>query len=194
MLEIASDPAPVQIDVPETILRAHDQPTPELPYEPPLSPSRIRPAVTALLARPRRSTRPDLPRLIRAVARCSPLRCIPYEHERSLSQGVTVVADIGPAMIPYLADVDFLLEQIQNTVGMSSTAVRWIDDDPVPLELPRERPVLVITSLGTRRKARWLRALPAEVVALVPQRGMGLPGAALTVAWDDLPKVVRRHG
>jgi hypothetical protein len=161
-----------------------------------------------LLSEPRASRRPDVDALIATVAACRPIREVPHVVEPSLSRGADVVADVGPCMLPYRADVIHLVEQIRRIVGAPNVGVTWLSDPRDPPVPPGDRPVLVISALGrtaspvaapgTRRRwSRFLERLLADgrdVVAAVPHRATAddLAAAGMhAVAWDDLPNAGR---
>jgi hypothetical protein len=203
VLEVASDPI-APISEPATTLTVPAEDVAELAYRPPLPPAQVRPAVTGLLGRPRRSNRPDLAALVRTAALGRPVDRIPYETESSLSEGVMIVADIGPSMVPYFDDVDFFVEQLQRTVGRTRSPIVWCDKDAESADLKSadlesHRPVVVISSLGqpsVGSRQRWrhrLTSFRGDLVALVPHRGLALPGVRV-VAWDDLAGAGRGRG
>jgi len=141
---------------------------------------------------------------------------VPCLNAPSTQHGVTVIADVSSGMMPYLADVDHLLEEIEHVAGVGNTAVIWIGDEdtpPDPQHMPAQRtPVLVLSTLGmgqqpelgmtTRR--RWLEFAAIakrddlDVLALVPHRSPNWPdlisAAIRLVAWDDLARAGRGRG
>lgn len=184
----------------------------EAPYVPPVPDVTLRAALTMLLRRPRLGRRPDVTALAHAAAAMRPPRELPWEREHSLDRGVAVVADVGPAMLPYLADVVHLAEQVELVVGTAGTTTSWprgraVDDLEVADLTPTgDRPVLIIGLLddllassasvdgpGWQDLPRRLAADGADVVALVPHRDVARrqwPHVHV-VAWDDLPAAGR---
>jgi hypothetical protein len=181
---------------------------PTVPYEPPVPDHRLRPAISTLLSQPRASLRPDVHALVAIVTSCRPIRELPREVEPSLSRGTDVVADVGPGMLPYRADVTHLVEQVRQVVGAPNVRVTWLSDAGERTAPPGDRPVLVISALGRmaapsaapggrRRWRRLVERLVAEgrdVVVAVPHRATAddLSAAGVhAVAWDDLPDAGR---
>lgn len=208
---------PVDVDLADPL----DSPPPvmpSIPYEPPVPERLLRTAMSMLLRRPRSSDEVAVDEVIDLVAKQRPLLDLPRVSEPSTQQGVTVVADIGRSMFPFLADVDRFVAEILDVVGSPNAEVWWVDDDTPLAEgakaesiLENGRPVLVISTLGAVRAPgsapesclRWLGfadhagGASADVVGLVPHRLRAWPRpiarAINFVAWDDLPQVGRGH-
>jgi hypothetical protein len=193
-----ADPLPVSESRPDAV-----------PYEPPIPGQQLRASLVALVRRPRPGRRLDVPRLVAEVVAQRPVRRLPRLTEATTSDGVTVVADVGRAMLVHLQDVERLVAELRQVVGEPRIDVRWVGDgDPVPLGT-REHPALVISDLGAGAArtgpsgtGRWGPLLSAarrgaDVVALVPHRRTA---ARLTrtgvaaIAWDDLPLAGRGRG
>jgi hypothetical protein len=191
---------------------------PSIGYEPPVPDRLLRASMSMLVRRKRSSDEIALDQLIDLVAEQRPLLDLPRVQEPSTRHGVTVIADVGESMLPFLADVGRFVAEIEQVVGSPNAAVRWIDDetplaDGTELEpiLRADRPVLIISTLGAVRAPgsapdsvlRWLdfaehaKAADADVVGLVPHRLRAWPGSITEaigiVAWDDLPQVGRGH-
>jgi hypothetical protein len=187
-----------------------------VPYEPPIPANQLRAALTMLVRRTRRSDDVDVEATIKLFAEQRPFVELPRQIEQSTVQGATVVADIGPSMLPYLDDVVRLVAEIGQIVGESQLIVLWVEDavpryDHVLLVEPG-RPVVVLSTLGAVQPPsalpgaleRWSAFADmaweagADVVALVPHRGRRWPRhldrAMRFVAWDDLAEVGRGHG
>lgn len=188
---------------------------PLVPYEPPIPANQLRAALTMLVRRARISDNVDVEAAIALLAEQRPFVELPRQLEQSTVQGATVVADMGPSMLPYLDDVARLVAEIGQVVGESQLTVQWLEedashDDRVP---PMEGgPVIVISTLGAVRppserpgaQERWNAFADtaweagADVIPLVPYRGRRWPRnlvrAMRFVAWDDLADVGRGHG
>jgi hypothetical protein len=182
-----------------------------VPYEPPVPLHQLRAALSILLRRPRPSNRLNVDAAVDIIAEQRPLTHVPRLLEQTLDAGVTVVADIGTTMLPYLDDVAQLVEEVRNIAGGPVTEVVWTQDGSDLPRLNADRPIMIISTLGAVRPpgsppglaATW-RSLAAQLArngadstALVPHRQhrwpMDLVAAARLVAWDDLPDVGRGH-
>jgi hypothetical protein len=187
-----------------------------VPYEPPIPANQLRAALTMLVRRARASDEVDVEAAIALFAEQRPFVELPRYSEQDTTRGATVVADVGPGMLPYLGDVARLVAEIGQIVGKPQLTVRWVRetasaDNHVPLDEPG-RPVVVVSTLGAARPATelpgaqerwfafadWAWEAEADVVALVPHRGHRWPyrleRAMRFVAWDDLADVGRGHG
>lgn len=184
---------------------------PAVPYQPPISETQMRAAIAALVQRARRSKRIDIAAAVELIAEQRPLDSIPRLEEHSTQRGAIVVADVGPSMAPYLADVDRFVAEVEHVVGSPNVTVAWWDGDS-ELEMLSDTPVLVISTLGAVRglgssaqeRADWTAfadlalSAGADVVALVPHQKPDWPEhltrAMRIVAWDDLSLVGRGRG
>jgi antitoxin (DNA-binding transcriptional repressor) of toxin-antitoxin stability system len=189
---------------------------PSVPYEPPIPANQLRAALTMLVRRARVSDKVDVEAAIALFAEQRPFVELPRHVEQSTSRGATVVADVGPGMLPYLGDVARLVAEIGQIVGEPQLTVQWVEeiasgDNHVLLAEPG-RPVVVVSTFGAARpptelpgtRERWFAfadtawEAEADVVALVPYRGRHWPRrldrAMRFVAWDDLADVGRGHG
>jgi len=217
VIELESQPFDVAVDLAEPL----DSPPPgmpPIPYEPPVPDRLLRASMSMLVRRLRSSDELAVDEVIDLVAEQRPLVDLPRLDERTTQRGVTVVADVGHSMLPFLADVDRLVAEILHVVGSPNAEVWWVDDDTPLAEwaeaepiLGNSRPVLVISTLGAVRAPgsppesclRWLGfadhadGADADVVGLVPHRLRAWPRpiarAINLVAWDDLPQVGRGH-
>jgi hypothetical protein len=186
---------------------------PAVTYEPPIDETQLRAAVAALVQRVRRSNRIDVVAVVDLVAQQHPIDPVPRLNERTTQRGAVVIADIGPSMSPYRADVDRFVAEVKHVVGTPNVTVAWWHGDVEhELPVPPETPVLVISTLGAVRtfdassseKAYWLEfadladTAGADVVALVPHRLAKWPKsiaeAMHIVAWDDLALAGRGRG
>ena len=77
-------------------------------YEPIVPLHQLRAAITMIIRRPRRSIEVDIEAAVELVAEQRPLEQLPRLVEHTLDRGVTIVADVGPEMLPYLEDVAHL--------------------------------------------------------------------------------------
>jgi hypothetical protein len=186
---------------------------PTVPYEPPIPANQLRAALTMLLRRDRLSDDIDVDAAVTLVAEQRPLGRVPRLTEQSTVRGASVIADLGPGMLPYLDDVAHFVAAAGQVVGECRLTVAWVQDgathDGRPLSLEPERPVLVVSTLSAVSppaappggQARWLAiadaalAVQADVTALVPHRAHRWPPALRRVmrfvAWDDLADVGR---
>ena len=173
----------------------------------------LRAALVRLVRGERASTALDLEAAVAWVAEGRPLTDLPQSTEPTTHRGATVIADVGGAMLPYLADVSMFVGEVSHAVGEPNTSVRWVDDSTwvAPETFELGRPVLVVSTLGAVRprgepaalRQRWLEfaeqveLVEADVVALVPHRLRGWPEpiarAMRLVTWDDLADVGRGH-
>jgi hypothetical protein len=185
-------------------------------YEPPIVETQLRAAIAALIKSKRRSNRIDMAKVVELIADQKPLTHLPFVDELTTRMGAIVVADAGQAMMPYLADVERFVTEVEHVVGSPNVAVVWADDDdaqppgvPAGFGFETDRPVLVISTLGAVRipgstssmRIRWLafaesvEEAGANVVAIVPHRIVAWPDpiarAMRIVGWDDLAKVGR---
>ncbi len=74
-------------------------------YEPIVPLHQLRAAMTMIIRRPRRSVQPDIEAAIELIAEQRPLDQLPRLIEQTVDGGVTIIADVGPDMLPYLQDV-----------------------------------------------------------------------------------------
>ena len=189
---------------------------PSVPYEPPIPANQLRAALTMLVRRARISDKVDVEAAIALFAEQRPFVELPRQIEQSTVHGATVVADVGPGMLPYLDDVARLVAEIGQIVGEPQLTVQWVEEiasrDNHVLLVEPGRPVVVVSTLGAVRpptelpgaRERWFAFADtaweagADVVALVPHRGRRWPRsldrAMRFVAWDDLAEVGRGHG
>jgi hypothetical protein len=188
---------------------------PSVPYEPPIPANQLRAALTMLVRRARISDDVDVEAAITLLVEQRPLVELPRQIEQSTVRGATVVADVGPSMLPYLDDVARLVAEIGQVVGESQLTVQWVEESASRdnrVLLREGGPVIVISTLGAVRSPselpgtseRWNAFADtaweagADVVALVPHQGRRWPGnlvrAMRFVAWDDLADVSRGHG
>jgi len=175
-------------------------------YEPIVPLHQLRAAMTMIIRRPRRSVQPDIEAAIELIAEQRPLDQLPRLIEQTVDGGVTIIADIGPDMLPYLQDVYHLVQAAQQVAGAPTTAVLWIEDcDDLPA-LETERPIMIISAFGAARSpanppgsaARWRQLARAminsrtDATAVVPhRRTSGAPSPIPSVVWDDLAEVGR---
>ena len=177
-------------------------------YEPIVPLHQLPAAITMIIRRPRRSIEVDIEAAVELVAEQRPLEQLPRLVEHTLDRGVTIVADVGPEMLPYLEDVAHLADATQRVAGVPETRIVWVEDsDEVPV-LDPDRPVMIISTLGVARApasppglaARWrewaraMSEVEADLIALVPHRRRRWSEDAATVrfvAWDDLAEVGR---
>jgi hypothetical protein len=186
---------------------------PAVPYEPPIPSSQLRAAFLMLLGRDRPSDDVDVDAAVDIVAEQRPLTRPPTLVERSVHRGATVLADVGPAMLPYLEDVAHLVREVAYVVGEAAVDLHWVEDgflrDRLESDLQPGRPVLILSTLGAVRppgaapaaQDRWLSLASlaaqagAAVVAAVPHQGHQWPSAVRSamrvVAWEDLSQVGR---
>jgi hypothetical protein len=189
---------------------------PSVPYEPPIPANQLRAALTMLVRRARISGKVDVEAAIALSAEQRPFVELPRHLEQSTAYGATVVADVGPGMLPYLDDVARLVAEIGQIVGEPRLTVQWVEeiasDGKHVLAVEPGRPVVVVSTFGAVQaptelpgaRERWLAfadaawEAEADVVALVPHRGHRWPRrldrAMRFVAWDDLADVGRGHG
>jgi hypothetical protein len=187
-----------------------------VPYEPPIPGHQLRAALTMLVRRARVADDVDVEAATALVAEQRPLAALPQLIEQSTSRGATVLADMGPSMLPYLDDVARLIAECRHIVGASRLSVVRVEDGAgpdgrVPPVAPGQ-PVLIVATVGAAAPpgaepgaaGRWIalaaaaRETGADVTALVPHRNHRWP-ASLTesirfVAWDDLAEAGRGHG
>jgi hypothetical protein len=200
----------------EPPLEPAEESQPSVPYEPPIPANQLRAALTMLVRRARISDTIDVEAAIALFAEQRPFVELPRLIEQSTAHGATVVADVGPGMLPYLEDVARLVAEIGQIVGEPQLTVQWVEeialDDTHVLLAEPGRPVVVVSTLGAVRpptelpgaRERWFAFADtaweagADVVALVPHRGHRWPRhldrAMRFVAWDDLTDVGRGHG
>ena len=178
-----------------------------VPYEPIVPLHQLRAAMTMIIRRPRRSVQPDIEAAVELIAEQRPLDQLPRLIEQTVDGGVTIIADVGPEMLPYLADVNHLVQAAEQVVGSPTTNVLWIEDcDDLP-PLAAERPIMIISTLGAARSptsppgsaARWKELVrtmvrtATDATAVVPHRRQTRAGRGRlqSVAWDDLAEVGR---
>jgi len=189
-----------------------------VPYEPPVEAPLLRAAISMLVRRARPSDEVDLELIIDLVAEQRPMVTLPRTVDLSTAHGVTVIADVSAAMLPYLDDVATLVAEVEHVVGASQVDVEWASDRPPstmakwPLSRDGGRPVLVVSVLGAARPpaattgspSQWQQFLSAaqsvgsDVTLLVPHREQQilakLRKAARTVSWDSLADIGRGRG
>lgn len=188
---------------------------PDLPYTPPVPLVQLRAAFAKLLQRTRISHRIDVERAVDVAAERRPLSDVPREREQSLVAGAIVLADVGPQMTPYRADVREFSEHLRLVVGVSATTVHRLWGDAVTAQASEiivaghDRPILLISTLGyvgagelgdstaTSWRAAFerLASYNLDVVALVPHQAVARRYGRSTraVAWDELSAVGRGH-
>ena len=93
-----------------------------MPYEPIVPLHQLRAAMTMIIQRPRRSVQLDIEAAIELIAEQRPLDQLPRLIEQTLDGGVTIIADVGPEMLPYLDDVDHLVQAARHVAGRPTTA------------------------------------------------------------------------
>lgn len=208
-------PEPANVVAWDDALRPLQAPAglPMIAYHPPSPPPRLRSAIVIMLRRPRLSARVDVHRLVEAMATFQRVREIPREVESALAWGATVVADVGPGMLPYVQDVEYLVGQVRLVVGEANVNVVWSEDAREAVIAPPDRTALVISSMGDSRSPlvlpgsarRWaslvagLAKAGVDVMGLVPHRRTAQRWAVKSspmryvIAWDDLSAVSRGH-
>lgn len=177
-------------------------------YEPIVPLHQIRPALAMIIRRLRRSVEVDVETAVEVMAEQRPLDNLPRLLEHTLDRGITIIADVGPEMLPYLEDVEHLIGATQLVAGALATRVVWVEDsDDVPA-LDTDRPIMIISTLGAARAPmsppgtavrwrEWARAMTeaeADLTALVPYRRLRWSDDDISVrfvAWDDLAEVGR---
>ena len=177
-----------------------------VPYEPIVPLQQLRAAMTMIIRRPRRSVQLDVEAAIELIAEQRPLDQLPRLIEQTVDGGVTIIADVGPEMLPYLDDVSHLVQAAEQVVGAPTTAVLWVEDCDDLTDLETERPIMIISTFGTARSpasppgaaARWRELARTMIIsetdatAVVPhRRTRGVSGRMRSVAWDDLAEVGR---
>ena len=176
-------------------------------YEPIVPLHQLRAAMTMIIRRPRRSILVDIEAAVELIAEKRPVEQLPRLTEQTLDGGVTIIADVGPEMLPYLDDVDHLVESAQHVAGEPETRVCWIEDSADLPPLGTEHPTMIISTLGAARApgsppgsaARWQELARTmindeiDVTAVGPHRRRWTdhPAEVRFVAWDDLSEVGR---
>lgn len=154
---------PAWLDEPPTTA---SQPRP--PARAPLFPLRTAPGVLgAAVATPRSAGRPDVPALIRSLARGEPLSELPMLLESSLHRGAQLLLDTAEAMVPFLADLDDLVAALARVVGENGYQVFQFAGDPGA----------AVRRTRTRRTRPW-RPDPGRPVVLATDFGAGAVPAA----------------
>ena len=215
--ELEAQPFQVAVELADP-LNSSPADMPAIPYEPPVPDRLLRASISMLVRRLRRCRDIAVEQVINLVAEQLPLVDLPHLSEMTTGRGVMVVADVGHSMLPFLGDVDRLVDEIIHVAGSPNVEIIWIDDD-TPLDQWAEagpiidagRPIMLISALGAARapgstaesSLRWLgfadhaSEADADVVGLVPHRLRAWPWriacAIDLVAWDDLPQVGRGH-
>jgi hypothetical protein len=178
-----------------------------IPYVPIVPLHQLRAAMTMIIRRPRRSILVDIEAAVELIAEKRPVEQLPRLTEQTLDGGVTIIADVGPEMLPYLDDVDHLVESAQHVAGEPEARVCWIEDSADLSPLGTEHPVMIISTLGAARApasppgsaARWQELARTmindeiDVTAVVPHRRRWTdhPAEVRFVVWDDLSEVGR---
>jgi hypothetical protein len=93
------------------------------PLEPLLVPAWVRGILSAALATPSPDGPLDLERLVDTVARRQPILRLPRQPLPTLRQGVQVLVDTSPAMVPFARDRAWLVAEIRRVVGEDLTQV-----------------------------------------------------------------------
>jgi hypothetical protein len=163
----------------------------QAPMEPLFLPQWMRGITTAALATSAEDGRPDVERLVEAIARGQSVQRVPRESIATLRRGAEVLCDVSEGMLPFARDQDEMVQHLRSTVGRHRLRVTSFDGPPLidstegePSWTPaRGTPVLILSDLGIAAPllvadrstpARWLvlaralRRAGCPVVALVP--------------------------
>ncbi len=166
-------------------------PLPPPAAEPLLEPQWTRSLLSGALATLTGEGPLDVERLVREVARGVPLVRVPRRPWPTLAQGAQVLVDRSEAMLPFAADQDWLIEQLQAVVGRERLQVLFFEGCPA-------------WGAGPGSKRRWKpysehHTPPAGVaVLLVTDLGIGRPGpgrrAPFPADWLDFATHTRQAG
>lgn len=176
------------------------------PACPPLSPwPRLWPILQRLLESDAAGARPDVPRLVRRLARGLVVRRVPRVTRRAWTTGATVWVDRSTRLIPFGEDQDAVVRFLRRHCGTGGVQVRTLDETELePRDVarvghlvrsaPAGRPLLVLGDLGAygspdqRRMwmalGRQLVAQGSRTAALAP-----VPRERRAAVWDSVFRV-----
>ena len=137
----------------------------------------------------------DLPKLIAALCRREVLFQLPCRPEASLQRGCDLLLDYSPGMVTFWEDLNGLIEQVGQVVGVANTRVfgfdtlpteakRWTADGERQGWQPQKCPVLVATDFGIAGFEGRADLHPAwrELIALCAKDGSPL---LILVPWPE---------
>lgn len=154
--------------------RPEPRPDPEAGARPrarrPIFPRRTyRHLLSPLLSSTREGRDPDIPRLVDALARRTPLRDLPREWETRMPEGCQLLQDFASSMRPWWEDLPGLEAQLHTLLGVVGVTTYTFTGDPEQARhwnrqlkaspwVADGRPVLVATDFGIRGRSGRARA------------------------------------
>lgn len=162
------------------------------PYEPLLARRSSAAMVQTAVARVVDDGEPDIPRIVRRLARGHALARLPLRPVATLRFGAQILVDLGVGMEPFARDQGELVAQIRAVVGREHTRARYFEDSPLrgvgeegrwswgPYTPPtRGTRVLVLSDLGTGGPVAHPRRSGREEWAELTRR-LGRAGCRVT--------------
>ncbi|GLF95422.1 hypothetical protein [Streptomyces yaizuensis] len=159
-----------------------------LPYEPLLARRSSAALVQTAVARVVADGGPDVPRIVRRLARGLALTGVPLRPVSTLRFGVQILVDLGAGTEPFARDQRELADQVRAVVGRERTRVRYFEDAPLR---------------GAGAEARWSwgpYTPPTRGTRVLVLSDLGLGGPAphprrsTRAEWEDFTRLLARAG
>lgn len=163
-VDVIEESVPVKVpawELPEPFQEKSEEGEPAPAFFPLLAPLWTRAIITKMLSVETSDGLPDIAKLIEIISSNRPLKEIPRLSLPTLRQGVQVLIDRGPGLVPYLRDQRLLLEQLELLVGKDQvhlwefvgTPLKHADAvSPLPHSSyrlpPSGMPILMLSDLG----------------------------------------------
>jgi hypothetical protein len=159
-----------------------------LPFDPLLVPNWTRAMMSAALATSGGDGVLDINRIVERLARKEHLKRLPMRPFPTLTQGVQILVDMGPSMIPYARDQAWLQNEVQKVVGYEKAqALRFVG---TPLR-----------GAGIGERSRWAQYQPpASGTPVLLLTDLGICHSASSADWtsdsdwQSFAEVVKRAG
>lgn len=177
-VDVIEESVPVKVpalQLPEAFQEKSEEDEPAPTFFPLLAPLWTRAIITKMLSVETSDGPPDIAKLIEIISSNQPLKQIPRLSSPTLRQGVQVLIDRGPGLVPYQRDQVFLLEQLDLLAGRDQVHVWEFVGTPLKqadaVSQPRlscyrlpppGTPILMLTDLG-------VAAPPFEVEVATPE-------------------------
>jgi hypothetical protein len=155
--------------------------------EPLLDPLRTRAILGSALATTALDGPLSLEKVVRTLAEGRVFREVPRRARPTLAGGVQVLVDRSDALLPFVADVKWLLARIAEVVGPVRLAVLHVEGSPLQV-------------VARRRRTGYEKHLPASGTVVVALSELGIaegvprPTGVPTDEWPRLARRLRRHG
>ncbi|HET6976132.1 MAG TPA: hypothetical protein VFI24_07410 [Pyrinomonadaceae bacterium] len=164
LVEVVDESAPVKTPMmvlPKPFDESSEELTPAPKFFPLLAPIWTRAIITKMLSRDANYGLPDISKIIDIISANQPLDQIPRQPLPTIRNGVQILIDNGPGLVPFLRDQIFFLEELKLVVGADKVDVWEFIGTPLKHavsgrepNLPGYRlpapgvPLLLLTDLG----------------------------------------------